>query len=39
MKEISESEKEDISVNMAIAILVSEKIFNFSELVLHHDVA
>lgn len=33
IKEISEAEKEDISVNMAIAILVSEKIFNFSELV------
>lgn len=33
IKEISDFEKEDICVNMAVAILVSEKIYNFSELV------
>ena len=33
--DLSDAEKLDISTNMAVSILVSEKIFNFSELVSH----
>jgi len=31
--DLNEAEKLDISTNMAVAILISQKIFNFSELV------